>query len=243
MKHETIIINGIRYPVNIHFGDRAKPIARIGSRGISISIPLGLPREEQFRLTLEAKKWAIKKLEEKPVQVIGKGMKIYKDGDVLKVGNDEFLIRIAYSDKKSSYANLIKNEISLNISNRLDEENKNKHISVLLSRIIASKKSHYVKYKMRELNNKYFNFEIGKIFLKYNLSNWGSCSGNKNLNISTRSLFLPDDVFDYICIHELAHLKEQNHSKEFWKVVENAMPNYLEKEKWLKENADKVCWF
>jgi len=55
-------------------------------------------------------------------------------------------------------------------------------------------------------------------------------------------LFAPDEVIDYVCIHELAHLKERNHSPEFWKLVEGALPDYREKEKWLKENSDQ-CWF
>jgi predicted metal-dependent hydrolase len=55
-------------------------------------------------------------------------------------------------------------------------------------------------------------------------------------------LFAPKDVFDYICIHELAHLVEQNHSDKFWALVEKAMPDYMEKEKWLKENRG-LCKF
>jgi len=53
---------------------------------------------------------------------------------------------------------------------------------------------------------------------------------------------LADDVLDYICVHELAHLIEHNHSDRFWSLVERAMPDYKEKEKWLKENRDK-CYF
>jgi predicted metal-dependent hydrolase len=49
-------------------------------------------------------------------------------------------------------------------------------------------------------------------------------------------------VIDYVIIHELAHLIEFNHSNKFWKLVETAMPNYQEKEKWLKEN-NYVCRF
>ncbi|HLC81444.1 MAG TPA: M48 family metallopeptidase [Candidatus Nanoarchaeia archaeon] len=95
---------------------------------------------------------------------------------------------------------------------------------------------------IKQLNEKYFKFYVGKIFLKYNASNWGSCSNSGNINISTRIIFAPGEIIDYVCIHELAHLQEKNHSPKFWKLVEQALPDYKEKQKWLKENSDK-CWF
>jgi hypothetical protein len=52
----------------------------------------------------------------------------------------------------------------------------------------------------------------------------------------------PDDILEYVCIHELAHLCEMNHSPRFWALVKKAMPDYKEKEKWLKANGD-TCFF
>jgi predicted metal-dependent hydrolase len=65
----------------------------------------------------------------------------------------------------------------------------------------------------------YFQKPIKSVNLKYNLSNWGSCSTKGNINLSTRLLFAPDDVIDYVIIHELAHLLEMNHSPHFWAIV------------------------
>jgi predicted metal-dependent hydrolase len=62
------------------------------------------------------------------------------------------------------------------------------------------------------------------------------------LNFSSRLLFAPQDVQDYVIIHELAHLIELNHSDAFWQLVADAMPNYSEKENWLKENG-AACRF
>ncbi|MDV7393186.1 M48 family metallopeptidase, partial [Arthrospira platensis SPKY1] len=77
---------------------------------------------------------------------------------------------------------------------------------------------------------------------KYNSSNWGSCSSGRNINLSTRLLFAPPAVQDYVIIHELAHLVELNHSDRFWKLVSEIMPDYEEKEKWLKEYGH-LCEF
>ena len=50
----------------------------------------------------------------------------------------------------------------------------------------------------------------------------------------------PPDVIDYVVVHELAHLRVNNHSKEFWKQVERIMPDYKQRLKWLKENGRKL---
>lgn len=94
-----------------------------------------------------------------------------------------------------------------------------------------------IKTMVGQLNDLYFQEELKRINLKYNRSNWGSCSTKKNINLSTRLLFAPIPVIEYVIIHELAHLKEMNHSKKFWSIVESIDPKFKEKEKWLKVNA------
>ena len=48
---------------------------------------------------------------------------------------------------------------------------------------------------------------------------------------------MPIEVMDYVVVHELAHLKQMNHSKDFWAEVEKVLPNYKEHRQWLKENG------
>ena len=64
---------------------------------------------------------------------------------------------------------------------------------------------------------------------------WGSCSGKNSLNFSWRLMLGDMDVIDYVTVHELAHIKEHNHSKRFWAVVESVLPDYKERRKKLKE--------
>ena len=64
---------------------------------------------------------------------------------------------------------------------------------------------------------------------------WGSCSSNGNLNFNNRLLFVPEELVDYVVVHELAHRKEMNHSNAFWNVVEKYMPDYKECRKKLRE--------
>jgi len=62
---------------------------------------------------------------------------------------------------------------------------------------------------------------------------WGSCSGKGNLNFSWRLMLAGEREIDYVVVHELAHLREMNHSPRFWAVVEAALPDYKERRKSL----------
>ncbi len=64
-------------------------------------------------------------------------------------------------------------------------------------------------------HNLYFN----KIFIKNTKTRWGSCSSKNNINLNLNLMRLPDDLIDYVILHELSHLKHQHHGKAFWRFL------------------------
>ena len=76
-----------------------------------------------------------------------------------------------------------------------------------------------------------------KISIRNLKSRWGSCSKVGNLSFSLLLSMLPVDVIDYIIVHELMHLVEFNHSKRFWQLVGEAIPQYSEHRKWLRTHS------
>lgn len=65
---------------------------------------------------------------------------------------------------------------------------------------------------------------------------WGSCSSRKTLSFNWKLILFPREVIDYVVIHELAHLKYMNHSKDFWSLVAQYSPNYKEQTQFLRKN-------
>lgn len=77
----------------------------------------------------------------------------------------------------------------------------------------------------------------GKITIRNQKTRWGSCSTNGNLNFNYLLADMPEEVLDYVVVHELCHRKEMNHSPKFWSEVGKAFPEYKKVRKWLKENG------
>ena len=77
----------------------------------------------------------------------------------------------------------------------------------------------------------------GRITIRSQHSRWGSCSAKGNLNFNCLLMLTPDDVIEYVVVHELCHRKEMNHSLRFWAEVERVLPRYRESRRWLKENG------
>ena len=79
--------------------------------------------------------------------------------------------------------------------------------------------------------------EISAVTVRNQRSRWGSCSRSKRISLNWRLIQTPELVRDYIIVHELMHLREMNHSPQFWAQVENAFPQWREAEKWLRRNS------
>ena len=81
---------------------------------------------------------------------------------------------------------------------------------------------------------------VGRITIRNQKTRWGSCSSKGNLNFNCLLMLCPEEIRDYVVVHELCHRKELNHSSRFWNEVACIMPDYAQHRKWLKENGGSL---
>jgi predicted metal-dependent hydrolase len=72
---------------------------------------------------------------------------------------------------------------------------------------------------------------------------WGSCSPSGSLSFNWRLVLAPLEVFDYVVVHELCHLRVPNHSQAFWKLVERQRPAWRDSRQWLRGHGPELLAF
>ena len=78
---------------------------------------------------------------------------------------------------------------------------------------------------------------VRRVTVRSQKSRWGSCSRRGTISLNWRLIQTPAFVSDYICLHELMHLRQMNHSPGFWREMERVCPDYRMAERWLKEHS------
>jgi predicted metal-dependent hydrolase len=79
--------------------------------------------------------------------------------------------------------------------------------------------------------------KVSRLSIRNQRSRWGSCSRAGGIALNYRLVQMPPAVCDYVLVHELMHLKEQNHSRRFWRLVEAACPDFRQAERWLRRHG------
>lgn len=238
----TIHPQGLELPVDITLERRRDTRFGMTGRRVTLRLPTGVTAEAIRQQLSALEVWVCKVFEEKPALKEAFTEKVYHTGDVLEIGGRMYVLQVKIETRATHTAKLNGSTITLQISDRANPLQRTKAIKSLMSRVVAGDFYPDIQRRVLDWNDRTFRKHIESINLKYNHSNWGSCSARNNVNLSTRLLFAPKEVQDYVILHELAHLVELNHSDRFWALVAQHMPDYKEKERWLKKNRH-LCDF
>lgn len=224
---ETIQINGKDYPVELILKNKGRTAtARFRNGKIIIRIPKRAPayeRKELYENLLRrtANSIAKGKWKEK------KKLKL-EDGEKIRILGKEYEVKVV--EGKNRKIKFAKNTLVIRTPGGTAGMEKKLHKHFL----------HYVESRLRELNELYFKEEINSVSLRNTKTRWGSCSSNGRISLSSRLLFAPPGILDYVIVHELAHTKVKSHGKRFWSIVEGIMPDHKERRAWLKKNDSNI---
>jgi predicted metal-dependent hydrolase len=88
--------------------------------------------------------------------------------------------------------------------------------------------------------SKQYGFQYQGMKITSARTRWGSCSRGGSLNFSWRLILAPIEQVDYVVVHELVHTTHHNHSKRFWKKVQTVLPDFKQRQKWLKQHGPRL---
>lgn len=240
---QQLSYKNIQIPLEIYHEWRQSARVSLSKNKAIVRLPIMVALSTKEQHLDWAKEWIVKKLKKDDGLLSQFSPKIYPSDSEITVRGTVFQLKIEESkEKKSATGKRIGQTLFITIPANLHPRQKNQVCSTIIHRIMSQTYSAHLKRRVDELNDQFFQREINEIRLKNNSSNWGSCSSNKNINLSSRLLLAPDFVLDYIIIHELAHLVHHNHSQTYWKLVERVMPDYMKAEEWLKKFGNTCNW-
>jgi len=190
---------------------------------VEVRAPLKIPKREINKFIMSKEKWIETHLVHRKQLNEKKDLFALNYGDMLALCGKTYLIRAKHG-KHAGFDGecffLSPNLTSGNIKNTVVQIYK-----AVAKSIIKSKVNEYAKR---------MNVFPTAVRITNAKTRWGSCSGKNSLSFSWRLIMADEDVIDYVVIHELAHIKEHNHSPRFWAVVESVMPDYKDKRNKLK---------
>ena len=82
--------------------------------------------------------------------------------------------------------------------------------------------------------------EVVHVAVRDPRSRWGSCTATGRLSFSWRLLLAPEDVLDYVVAHEVCHMVQADHSRAFWRLLEEVRPGHDGARRWLRENGERL---
>lgn len=143
-------------------------------------------------------------------------------------------VTITYTDKNIIFPFIENNKLYISCNDSIV----NKIVLRFLYSMAEEKITQYA-----NINAKKLNVSFNKITIKDTSSILGSCSSKKNLSFNWRLIMMPENILRYVTIHEVCHLKEMNHSPDFWSNVEKLDENFQEHRKWIKKNISRFYSF
>lgn len=237
----TIEHQGVRIPIKIKQDRRRSIRYSITKKSVNLLMPKGMSQSFIEQEIAKVTDWCKVEFEKDPELLNRFRTIFYTNGEFIRVFGQDFQLLIFREKRAGCTGKLIKGKyVEFKVPIDADETEIQEAIGKLLSRIFSSYFHKQIVNRVNSFNDRYFQEKIENVRLKNNHSNWGSCSSQRNINLSSRLLFAPTEVLDYVIVHELAHLKEMNHSPRFWKIVRDVMPDYELKEKWLKEHGQTL---
>ncbi len=229
-------LDGQTVSYNIKRSSRAKHVRLEvqAETGLTVVIPYSYNRDDIPALLRKKKRWILDKLAKYvKEQPITEG-KEPKNGDSINYLGRRLRVVTRHNPDTAVSIGLEKNRLLVNLNNR------NGRLNLILEWWYRQQAKRLIKQRADELCPR-LGVTYNRLTVRGAKTRWGSCSQKANLNFNWKLIMVPEPVIDYVIIHELTHLKEMNHSKNFWNLVAEHCPQWRKHRKWLKDHAGDLA--
>ncbi len=196
--------------------------------GPVLTVPKGGDAQKAERFVLQHIHWLLERLDRRPDQVT------FSPGNCIPIrGVDHMIVETGKLRGLVSQGAGFEGQLELHVPGAPD------HIPRKLTNWLKSEARKDLT-ETTQVHADRIGKKVSAISVRDTKSRWGSCASNGRLSFSWRLILAPPEILDYVAAHEVAHLKEMNHSPRFWRLCEELAPHTPSARKWLKENGLKL---
>lgn len=206
---------------------RIKPFA-----GVSVSVPVGMSLADSEHFVNRQRLWIARHLGR--IREIEKRSIVY-DG-AKEVCTRWHKLDVRAVDSAGIHIMLMDGRILVRYSRKLHLRDPRVQSAIGRGLVAAYRleAKRYLPQRLKCLAGRH-GFFYQRVVIKNLKSRWGSCSSKNNINLNLHLMRLPDDLIDYVLLHELAHTRIKNHSPEFWELLEAHYPDARAADKRLRK--------
>lgn len=200
---------------------------------VVVKVPTRTSKEKIEEMILKRADWISKSVDQQKKNA--KAPKQYVDGEIFKVLGKDVILNVSYEKiKKPKFKFWLNNFLAtLPIEYK---DNSPEKVKKLVDDFYTELAEKEVEKAMRKMTMK-----VGVAPNSYKVkklkSTWGNCSSTRNISINKNVVMYSRHAIEYVCLHEICHLQNMNHSKNFWDTVKKHMPDYKDAEKELKNSV------
>jgi predicted metal-dependent hydrolase len=188
---------------------------------VEVLAPLRMPKREIDRFVAEKERWIASHLEEAARR------RAQRDAFALRYGGAALFFGAEYPISARGEAGF--DGVNVYVPAGLDSAGIKQAVTALYRRTakqrLTERTAHYAAV---------MDVSPSAVKISGAKSRWGSCSGKNSINFSWRLIMAPESVIDYVVVHELAHMREHNHSPRFWARVAQVLPDYKRRQAGLR---------
>lgn len=226
-RERHLLLNGRAVPYALHQKARRRLAMTIDERGLRIGAPKGLSLQEIEAFARSHGEWILAKLDEYAARV--PRQLAIRDGVRLPLLDAEVMVRVEAGGNRVRWT-----EAQLVLAARPEAD-----LSALVRRALQGRAREHFSARLTHFA------ALGGLAppplgLSSARTRWGSCNSRTGIRLNWRLIHLPAHLGDYVVAHELAHLKEMNHSPRFWAEVGRYFPSWREARAELKQLAATI---
>jgi predicted metal-dependent hydrolase len=202
---------------------------------ITVRVPFDKDKTEIQKLVLDKASWILKKQKEYRETTPEIRKPSFKEDTTLPYLGNNYSLMINKNQVRNSIE-IVDGKFIVGVKSAKVSNNTLKKV---YENWITEKAQDIFEEKVR-MHSKKLGVRAKGVAIKNLRNRWGSLTKSGAINLNLNLVKAPEDIIDYIVLHELCHLRIKEHSHRYWDLIYKFMPNYHEKIEWLKVNGDSL---